>query len=317
MRAQKNAVTLRSRGLLPADLPRDSHGQSVRPLSRFCAHVSRFYAYVSRFCAHVSRFAKGWPVARPAASYALAAGAIGWTLACAACSGASSPGVLGSSGATSSGSGTSGGGSNGGGPDIVPTLAPIEGQATFYSADGTGACSFPATPRDLDVAALSASHYGNAAYCGACVKVKGPKAEITLRIVDLCPGCAKGSLDLSESAFAKIADPIEGVVPIRWSVVPCAAPGPLSYVTKEGTSKYWTAIQVRNHRTPIAKLEIEKGGVFVDAPRANYNYFVLATGAGTDGAFRVRVTSVSGETLIDSLPGPRDGATFPGSANFK
>ena len=46
--------------------------------------------------------------------------------------------------------------------------AEASGEGTYYAADGTGNCSFDATPSDLDVAALNAIDYGTADWCGAC-----------------------------------------------------------------------------------------------------------------------------------------------------
>ena len=80
------------------------------------------------------------------------------------------------------------------------------GIATYYYADGSGACGFDPSPNDLMVAALNAEEYDNAAYCGAYVQVTGRKGTITVRIVDLCPECLAGHLDLSLQAFALIDD---------------------------------------------------------------------------------------------------------------
>ena len=94
------------------------------------------------------------------------------------------------------------------------------GQATYYAADGTGACGFKATPNDLDVAAMNGSQYKKS-WCGQCVLVTGPNGMVKVRIVDLCPGCAYGGLDLSEEAFGAIAALSAGRVKITWHSVPC------------------------------------------------------------------------------------------------
>jgi expansin (peptidoglycan-binding protein) len=101
--------------------------------------------------------------------------------------------------------------------DAGPTYT---GEATYYAADGTGSCGFPASPNDLMVAAMNKAQYAKS-LCGQCVSVVGPKGTVKVRIVDLCPGCAKGDLDLSEQAFAKIAALSAGRVKISWTFVPC------------------------------------------------------------------------------------------------
>ena len=78
------------------------------------------------------------------------------------------------------------------------------GIATYYDATGDGACMFGPSPNDLMVTALNAEEYSNAAYCGAYVQVNGAKGSIVVRIVDLCPECLAGHLDLSYQAFAAV-----------------------------------------------------------------------------------------------------------------
>ncbi len=103
--------------------------------------------------------------------------------------------------------------------DAAPTVD-YSGEATYYAADGTGACGFKASPGDLNVAALNKSQYAKS-WCGQCVLVTGPKGSVKVRIVDLCPGCAHGDLDLSEESFTSIASLSAGRVKITWHVVPC------------------------------------------------------------------------------------------------
>jgi|GEM_PF-2223446 len=115
-------------------------------------------------------------------------------------------------------------GSSGGTTDAAPTdAAPAvsySGEATYYAADGTGACGGKSSPNDLNVAAMNKSQYKKS-WCGQCVLVTGPKGSVKVRIVDLCPGCAHGDLDLSEESFTAIASLSAGRVKITWHVVAC------------------------------------------------------------------------------------------------
>jgi expansin (peptidoglycan-binding protein) len=187
-----------------------------------------------------------------------------------------------------------------------------DGIATYYDADGSGNCSFDRSA-DLDVAAMNAEQYAGSAACGQCVEVSGPKGKVTVRIVDQCPECKKGHLDLSREAFAKIAEMSAGRVPITWKAVACDVSGPLSYRFKEGSSQWWTAIQVRNHSLPIAKLEWKKNGAFVDVKRESYNYFVEPAGMGT-GAITLRITASTGASVEDTISGIANGQVVSGAA---
>ncbi|QRK04005.1 hypothetical protein JQX13_27380 [Archangium violaceum] len=190
------------------------------------------------------------------------------------------------------------------------------GIITFYDATGAGACSFDASPEDLNVAAIGEPDYAGSGACGSCAEVQGPLGTVQVRIVDLCPGCAAGHLDLSREAFAKIANPIDGRVNVRWRYVSCPVTGPIRYRFKDGSNPWWTAIQVRNHALPIQKLEwLNPEGKWVSVPRLSYNYFVQPTGMGS-GSIKVRVTASNGQVLEDTLPGVRAEQTFAGKAQF-
>jgi expansin (peptidoglycan-binding protein) len=210
-------------------------------------------------------------------------------------------------------------GHSGGGPDAgacgaIP--ASESGDGTYYAADGTGACSFDASPTDLMVAAMNAPDYATAAWCGACLEVQGPNGTITVRVVDECPGCQHGDLDLSQQAFQQIAALSAGRVPITWHEVACNVTGPVEYHFKNGANAFWTAIQLRNHRYPIAKLEAQgTGGAWQTVPRLDYNYFVQASGLGA-GPYTLRVTDSRGQVLADSGIALGDNVTRDGTAQF-
>ncbi len=190
------------------------------------------------------------------------------------------------------------------------------GIATFYDADGSGNCSFDKSS-DLHVVALNFPEYAESAMCGACLEVTGPKGTTKVRVTDSCPPCAKNHLDLSREAFREIADEVQGRVSISYRAIPCVASGPIAYHFKDGSSKYWTAIQVRNHRLPVKTLEYQKGGAWVPMKRSDYNYFLEEKGVGdTPSGLRVRVTAADGQSLEDTLPGVEAEATIPGSGQF-
>jgi expansin (peptidoglycan-binding protein) len=189
------------------------------------------------------------------------------------------------------------------------------GIATYYAADGSGHCGYDKSPDDMDVAAMDMPEFNNSAMCGACAEVEGPNGTVRVRIVDSCPECNTGHLDLSKQAFVKIA-PIEaGRVTTRWRLVSCAVQGPVRYRIKEGSSKDWTAIQVRNHLLPIQKMEWMKNGSWVNVPRESYNYFVASSGMG-NGPVQLRITATDGQQLEDTLPAIEANQIFNGAKQF-
>ncbi len=198
-----------------------------------------------------------------------------------------------------------------------PTAPVIHtGEATYYTfADGSGNCSFDPTPDDLMVGAMNDFDYGDSWVCGECVSLTGPDGTIRIRIVDRCPECQPGDIDLSPLAFSLIAELSRGRVPISWEVVPCDVTGPIEYHFKEGSNQWWTAVQIRNHRYAVAGLEVLDGGVYTPVPRLRYNYFVETAGLGP-GPYSFRVTDVNGAVLADSGIPHMENASVPGSGQF-
>ncbi|NUR39025.1 MAG: hypothetical protein HOV73_02905 [Streptomyces sp.] len=176
------------------------------------------------------------------------------------------------------------------------------GVATFYDAgNGDGACTFGPTD-DVMTAAMNTADYETSKACGAYVQVRAASgASITVRITNECPApCRVGQLDLSAQAFAKLAAPVKGEIPITWSLVSPGTADTLSVRYKTGSSRYWCGIQVLGHRNPVARLEVRTSGGWTVLPRAEYNYFLSEGGAGCGGA--IRVTDIYGEQLtVDGI----------------
>ncbi|SCE66520.1 expansin EXLX1 family cellulose-binding protein [Micromonospora chokoriensis] len=174
------------------------------------------------------------------------------------------------------------------------------GKATFYDSKGAGGnCSNPAAPANRLYVALGPTEYSAGAACGGFLDVTGPKGTVRVLIMDQCPECAPGHLDLSREAFARIADPVQGLVPVTYrAVVNPPLPGPLTFRMKEGSSQWWFAVRVGNHGNPLRSVEVRQGdsGTFRSAARQDYNYWLIASGAGA-GPFTIRVSDVYGNRV--------------------
>jgi expansin (peptidoglycan-binding protein) len=118
----------------------------------------------------------------------------------------------------------------------------------------------------------------------------------------VCPlPCAPGQLDLSKQAFAELADPQLGRIPVTWSLLSPASAGTISIRYKDGSSQWWCGIQVIDHRNPVARLEVDAGEGWQALPRTGYNYFLSENGSGCGGD--LRITDIYGERLtVTGLP---------------
>lgn len=189
------------------------------------------------------------------------------------------------------------------------------GKATYYGATGGGACSYDPSPNNLMVAAMNMPQYQNSQACGMCVEVTGPRATIVVRIVDLCPECENGQLDLSEQAFAMIGDKSAGKIPISWVAVPCQVTGPISFRFKEGSSQWWMGVQVRNSRLPIKRIELQKGSSWLPLEQQSYNYY-LAPNMPGPGPFTFRVTATTDQQVTESGIQLKDSQVVAGTQQF-
>ncbi|KAI8969299.1 RlpA-like double-psi beta-barrel-protein domain-containing protein-containing protein, partial [Mycotypha africana] len=82
---------------------------------------------------------------------------------------------------------------------------------------GIGSCGFQDTNDDQLVVALSKEVMSQGSYCGKQIKVTSKKGSVHLKVIDTCPGCARGDVDMSKAAFDKIGDYDKGHVDISWN----------------------------------------------------------------------------------------------------
>ncbi|KAI9362374.1 RlpA-like double-psi beta-barrel-protein domain-containing protein-containing protein [Pilaira anomala] len=99
------------------------------------------------------------------------------------------------------------------------------GTATFFTPN-VGSCGWKNKPSDL-IVAVNGKDMKNASgksnknpLCGKMVEVTNSSGKkIRAKIVDTCPGCSKGDLDLSPAAFSKLAPLSKGILKIKWRYV--------------------------------------------------------------------------------------------------
>ena len=194
-----------------------------------------------------------------------------------------------------------------------------QGRATFYDAanpaGGLGASGYDIpTSSELDkIVAINNIQWNGSEASGAFLQVSGPKqrdgaAPIVVQVVDYLYERADG-MDMSAEAFARVADPVDGVVNIDYKLV-----GPADdYVTAYGysigqgivvegiaeTNPYYAAVRLNNHRYPIESVELMTGeGSTVDLERESDNRFVLNGNYPLNGAQDLLVTDIFGQQVV-------------------
>lgn len=91
----------------------------------------------------------------------------------------------------------------------------MSGSGTYYDV-GLGSCGHKNSNSDM-VAALSSDLMDGGKLCGKSITVKGKKGSVTLTVVDTCPSCDSGDVDMSSAAFKELGSLDEGRIPITWS----------------------------------------------------------------------------------------------------
>ncbi|PBK90507.1 hypothetical protein ARMGADRAFT_1111869 [Armillaria gallica] len=99
----------------------------------------------------------------------------------------------------------------------VSLVTALTGEATWYTPNGgVGACGAPMQNSD-HIVALSSNQYAGGAHCWKYIGVHYKGKFVDATIGDLCPGCGHNGIDLSPSAFEKLAPLDDGRIQVTWN----------------------------------------------------------------------------------------------------
>jgi expansin (peptidoglycan-binding protein) len=221
---------------------------------------------------------------------------------------------------------------------VFPAIAQIEyttgfvkGRITFYSQSSSVACDIPMSEWPQYTTALSEKHFQNGFACGTTAIIKNGAKQIQVMVVDLCP--VKGNeqwcsgdlphFDLGNStAFSQLENPSVGVKEVQIEFVPTpVGDTPVKLRNKDGINAYWYAVQVLNHRYPIAKLEIQdpKSGSWITGQKKTnmWNYWVFSfTGNGLTTPFQIRITDQYGQVIEETGNSVQEKYMWTGTHQF-
>ncbi len=132
----------------------------------------------------------------------------------------------------------------------------IEGHAVFYDpGQAPGSCGLGPFPAGGWYASLPPRGYATGRACGSYLDVYGPAGMVRAEVVDVCTGCAAGTVDLSRAAFARIASPRRGTVAVSYqAAVDPALPGPLTLRITTAERTGTLAVQVINHGNRLSSV---------------------------------------------------------------
>jgi expansin (peptidoglycan-binding protein) len=196
-----------------------------------------------------------------------------------------------------------------------PAGAGVVARATALYYDpgsAVGSCTLGPFPGTGLYASLPPHRYGKGTLCGSYLEIRGHRGTVRAEVVDLCPGCAPDTINLSRAAFGKIVGTGSAQVTYRPLVNP-ALPGPIA-LRVGATDNGRTTVQVINNGNPLRSVSIAPApaGASPSASpgssgtpavtwqdlRPNTNDFWVATRKVAAGAFTVRVTDHRGHQAV-------------------
>ncbi|RKP23455.1 RlpA-like double-psi beta-barrel-protein domain-containing protein-containing protein [Syncephalis pseudoplumigaleata] len=194
-----------------------------------------------------------------------------------------------------------------------------KGEATFYDSDGRGHCSLDPSGDGI-FGAMASALWSTAAVCGVCAEITHKDKTVRVPIVDECPSCSAGSIDLSRGAFRALAAESAGRIDISWKIVPCPVQGALRYRYKPDANAQYLAVQLLNYAIPVRSVECRAangGGSWQTLQRSVDNYFIGSTpaNAGSSG-LDFRVTPYGGAAVEDSGIAFSPGQTVAGKQSL-
>jgi expansin (peptidoglycan-binding protein) len=185
--------------------------------------------------------------------------------------------------------------------------------AEYYEGDGTsytlgdvsdGNCNFmSAIPTaSTNYAALNNDQWDDLANCGRCAEVSCIDDQCTdqsttaiVQILDRCPECSSGDLDLSPTVFSNITGSDPSRLSIRWQFVDCPSPGTIEVCLKTGSNGYYVAVQPTNTLVGVESVTIN--GETTTMVDSAYYYLIESTSEVDLTSVIVSITSIEGETV--------------------
>lgn len=202
----------------------------------------------------------------------------------------------------------------------LSSLAAVQSEG-FFRGDGTvytlsdpqhGNCNFMAYPNAAATkyAALNSQQWDATKNCGRCAEVTctdsrcagATKASEVVHIVDQCPECAAGDLDLSPTVFRAITGFESDRLQIKWQFVDCpVVTSKITYCLKKGSNEFWAAIQPTNFVAGVASVKVNgQTTTMVDSA-----YYFLLDGKSTTKVDLSKVTitvfGLNGEVIEDTV----------------
>ncbi|CAH0476001.1 unnamed protein product [Peronospora belbahrii] len=160
----------------------------------------------------------------------------------------------------------------------------------------------------MDYVALNDAQWDGLQNCGRCAEVScvdercaDQSKSIVVQILDRCPDCRYGDLDLSQSVFKTLTGSTPARYRIKWKLVTCPVLGNVKYCLKGGSNSYWLAVQPTNVATGIKHLQINGKETIM---LGSAYYFLLDGGSQTQtdlSCMKIAMTDVNDNSMEETV----------------
>ncbi len=184
-----------------------------------------------------------------------------------------------------------------------------DGTAYTLGSVDAGNCNFlysGYTNASTNYAALNSVQWNNLANCGRCATVQcidsrcSSSESILVQILDQCPECKYGDLDLSPSVFKTLTGSDPSRYKIQWDFVECPISGSIKYCFNRGSNNYWVAIQPTNFAYGIYDMKIN--GISSRIMQNAYYYLSTDKWINTS-SIDIELTNINGDKISDTISG--------------
>ncbi|KAH3829126.1 expansin-YoaJ-like [Dreissena polymorpha] len=203
------------------------------------------------------------------------------------------------------------------------------GDGTYYGKGEGGACSLnphgglPPVSKHVDkLVALNNPQFFGSSSCGLCVRVHGSgqgsgntpiRGAFTAYVINVCPECHAGSVDLAENGDG------------RWKVdiraIQCPVGDSKIEYRLEGSNDWYIKLQVRNERMPSTTVEMfqPQHNVWLSLSRTSDGFWNFPNDGRVQRPIqrpiRLRLHAPNGHVLEDTVNPPWMGyqGVFPGT----
>jgi len=158
---------------------------------------------------------------------------------------------------------------------LALALSLVRASDIYYEGDGTaytlgsissGNCNFMHSGYPLaatNYVAINHPQWDEQLSCGRCIQVscadsrcKDQSHTEILQVLDRCPECKHGDLDMSPSIFKTLTGSDPSRYKIKWKFIECPIDDGIYWCLHKGSSQQWTSIQPTGFSTGIKSITI-------------------------------------------------------------